>query len=319
MSGTRSDEKKDAKFYISKEDWNKVIAYAESSYHQMKAEIGGQMVVVEDEDGDFIIKDPVILKQEVSGGNCEMEAEALALHYSKMVSEHGDKVRHCWWHSHHTMAAFWSGTDNATIMASKSHDFTVSLVVNLKQEYKLRIQFFYPFEHEENVTLNFLEDIDEVRDDKLDAEVKELCSKTTVAVTTYNKNTRTYVNGNQSTLWTKQDQTEVDDYNMYGYGVNSYGDGYGYRRNPNVDMDKVPADKVKPINDLIEEMQDKLIEDDDVTYTQYLEMRKTINASIKGYNLQVKLMDKNELEALVYHYWPDDFLENIKGRDTVVH
>ena len=317
MSATRSDEKKDAKFYISKEDWNKVIAYAESSYHQMKAEIGGQMVVVEDEDGDFIIKDPVILKQEVSGGNCEMEAEALALHYSKMVGEHGDNVRHCWWHSHHTMAAFWSGTDNATIMASKSHDFTVSLVVNLKQEYKLRIQFFYPFEHEENVTLNFLEDIDEVRDDKLDAEVKELCSKTTVAVTTYKA--RTYATGNQTGLWSKQDQKEVDDYNMYGYGVNAYGDGFGYQRNTSVDMDKVPEDKVKPINDLIEEMQDKLIEDDNVTYTQYLEMRKTINASIKGYNLQIKLMNKNELEALVYHYWPDDFLENIKGRDTVVH
>ena len=42
-------EAKNAKFYISKEDWNKVIAYAESSYHQMKAEIGGQMVVVEDD------------------------------------------------------------------------------------------------------------------------------------------------------------------------------------------------------------------------------------------------------------------------------
>jgi len=318
MSATRSKEKKDAKFYISRDDWNKVIAYAESSYHQMKAEIGGQMVVVEDEDGDFIIKNPVILKQEVSGGNCEMEAEALALHYSKMVGEHGDNVRHCWWHSHHTMAAFWSGTDNATIMASKSHDFTVSLVVNLKQEYKLRVQFFYPFEHEENVNLNFLEDIDEVRDEKLDAEVKELCSKTVAVITTYNNKTKTYTTGNQTGLWTKQDQTEVNDYNMYGYGVNAYGDGFGYQRNTSLDMDKIPADKVKPVNDLIEEIQDKLI-DDNCTYEQYLQMRTTVNDSIKGYNIKMKLMNKEDLEAYVYHYWPEDFLENIKGRDTVVH
>ena len=318
MNATRSKEKKDTKFYISRDDWNKVIAYAESSYHQMKAEIGGQMVVVEDGDGDFIIKDPVILKQEVSAGNCEMEAEALALHYSKMVGKHGDKVRHCWWHSHHTMDAFWSGTDTSTILANKSHDFTVSLVVNLKQEYKLRVQFFYPFEHEENVNLNFLEDIDEVRDEGLDAEVKELCSKSVVAVTTYNPNTKTYQNGQQGTFWSKQDQKEVNDYNMYGYGINAYGDGYGYERNPSVDMDKIPADKVKPVNDLIEEMQDKLL-DDDSTYEQYLEMRKTINESIKGYNLKVKLMNREELDALVYHYWPEDFLENIEGRDTVVH
>ena len=318
MNATRSKEKKDTKFYISRDDWNKVIAYAESSYHQMKAEIGGQMVVVEDGDGDFIIKDTVILKQEVSAGNCEMEAEALALHYSKMVGKHGDKVRHCWWHSHHTMDAFWSGTDTSTILANKSHDFTVSLVVNLKQEYKLRVQFFYPFEHEENVNLNFLEDIDEVRDEGLDTEVKELCSKSVVAVTTYNPNTKTYQNGQQGTFWSKQDQKEVNDYNMYGYGINAYGDGYGYERNPSVDMDKIPADKVKPVNDLIEEMQDKLL-DDDSTYEQYLEMRKTINESIKGYNLKVKLMNREELDALVYHYWPEDFLENIEGRDTVVH
>ena len=315
MSATRSKEKKDAKFYITRDDWDKVIAYAESSYHQMKAEIGGQMIVVEDEDGDFIIKDPVILKQEVSGGNCEMEAEALALHYSKMVGKHGDNVRHCWWHSHHTMAAFWSGTDTSTILANKSHDFTVSLVVNLKQEYKLRIQFFYPFEHEENVTLNFLEDIDEERDEGLDAEVKELCSKYVTPVTKYNHHTKTYTNGQQGAFWTAQDETEMNDYNN-GFGVNAYGDGY--QRNTHLDMNQIPEDKVKPINDLIEEIQDKLI-DDNCTYEQYLQMRTTVNDSIKGYNIKMKLMNKEDLEAYVYHYWPEDFLENIKGRDTVVH
>ncbi len=73
---------KDSKFWISQSDWNTVIAYAESAYSQMKSEIGGQMVVVEDKDGDFILKDPVILKQEVSASNCEMEAEALAVHFA---------------------------------------------------------------------------------------------------------------------------------------------------------------------------------------------------------------------------------------------
>ena len=31
---------KDSKFWISKDDWKKVIAYAESAYHQMKGEFG---------------------------------------------------------------------------------------------------------------------------------------------------------------------------------------------------------------------------------------------------------------------------------------
>ena len=70
-----SDIKMIPEFFISKNDWKKIIQYAESSYRQFKAEIGGQCVVVEDAEGNFWLKDPVILKQEVSGANCEMEEE----------------------------------------------------------------------------------------------------------------------------------------------------------------------------------------------------------------------------------------------------
>ena len=62
-------EAKNAKFFISKTDWNKVIAYAESAYHQFKSEIGGQLVVIEYKEGEFILKEPVILKQQISSGN----------------------------------------------------------------------------------------------------------------------------------------------------------------------------------------------------------------------------------------------------------
>ena len=302
-------EAKNAKFYITKEDWNKVIAYAESSYHQMKAEIGGQMVVVEDEDGDFILKDPIILKQEVSAGNCEMEAEALALHYAEMVKKYGDKVRHCWWHSHHTMGAFWSGTDNSTIMDNETQDFSVSLVVNLKQEYKLRVQFFYPFEHEENVHLNFIEDIDAERNEELDTEVAQLCTKSVTTITKYNGKP-TINTGEQANLWSKKDQNDVDAYN-YGYG---YGYGYNSFRDVESDIDTslVPDDKIKPIHDLIEECQDK-VTDGTCTYEEFLKIRISINESIEKYNLKIKLFTKNELESTVYHLWPEDFLENING------
>ena len=299
---------KDAKFWISKDDWNKVIAYADSSYHQFKSEIGGQMVVVEDDDGDFILKAPIILQQTVSAGDCEMEAEALALHYSKMVKKYGDNIRHCWRHSHHTMKAFWSGTDNATILANEAQDFTVSLVVNLKQEYKLRIQFFYPFKHEENVTLNFLEDADEARDAKLDAIVKQMCTKATVVTTVYNNTNTAY---GQSSLWTKEDQNAVDEYN-HSYGV------YSPNSNTKLDLDQVPPEKMKSVTDLVEDVQDKLI-DNECTYEQFLEMRKTINKSIKQYNLKMKLMNQKEIESSAYHYGPEHFLENIKGRNAIVY
>ena len=111
---------KDSKFWIHPEDFNQVIGYAKSAYDQFKCEIGGQMVLTQDAEGDYILKHPVILKQEIATATCDMDAEALAIHYGQMINIYGKKVRHCWWHSHHTMQAFWSGTDNATILGCPS-------------------------------------------------------------------------------------------------------------------------------------------------------------------------------------------------------
>jgi len=301
---------KDSKFWISKDNWNKVIAYAESAYHQMKCEIGGQMVVTVDDDGDFILEDPVILKQEVSGGNCELDAEALAIHYSKMAGKYSDDVRHCWWHSHHTMGAFWSGTDNSTILANKTNDFSVSLVVNLKREYKLRVQFFYPFKHEENVTLNFLEN-EVKRNVVLDKQVEELCTKE--VVTTYTNYKHTKINGQTSLGLTAQD--DVDMYNdMYGYDY-SFNSLHG---NNKLDLDKVPPDKVKGIHDRIEAMQDSIL-DETMDFFTFKQSCNALNEDIKEYNIKMKDLTKSDLDRAGYHYWPEDFLENIEGRDTVVH
>jgi len=269
-----------------------------------------QVVVTVDDDGDFILEDPVILKQEVSGGNCELDAEALAIHYSKMAGKYSDDVRHCWWHSHHTMGAFWSGTDNSTILANKTNDFSVSLVVNLKREYKLRVQFFYPFKHEENVTLNFLEN-EVKRNVVLDKQVEELCTKE--VVTTYTNYKHTKINGQTSLGLTAQD--DVDMYNdMYGYDY-SFNSLHG---NNKLDLDKVPPDKVKGIHDRIEAMQDSIL-DETMDFFTFKQSCNALNEDIKEYNIKMKDLTKSDLDRAGYHYWPEDFLENIEGRDTVVH
>ena len=270
-------------------------------------------VVVVDDDGDFILKDPVILKQEVSSGNCEMEAEALAVHYSKMAGKYGDNVRHCWWHSHHTMGAFWSGTDDATILENEAKDFTVSLVVNLKQEYKLRVQFFYPFKHEENITINFLKD-EAKRNDKLDKEVEELCTKATTVVTSYNqKRNGVTVNGyGQTTLGLNVLDDDYDEYN-YGYGNYSF-----QSRNKQLDLDKIPADKIKGIHDRVEYIQDSIL-DETMDYHTFIQASEALNKDIKQYNIRMKSMTPDDMDRAGYHFWPEDFLENIEGRSTVEH
>ena len=293
---------KDKKFWISRENFDKVIAYAESAYRQFKSEIGGQLIVLEDKDGDYILEDPVILKQEISSGNCELDGQELAVHYSKMIGKHGNNVRHCWWHSHHTMAAFWSGTDDATILSHPANDWTLSLVVNLKREYKLRIQFFSPFMHEENVELNFLQE-EHVTDDILDNEVKELCAKES-RVITYGGNSK----GIQGNLW-NQEQKEIHSYNQ------SYGYSY-WLDDDELELTGVPTQLFEACVDQMDKLSDNLT-DGSMKLKGFRKGIRSINEKLKQYNVQVlsKISKGNrtDIENELLYLHAHDMFENIEG------
>ena len=295
----KPEQNKNKKFWISRENWNKVIAYAESAYRQYKSEIGGQLVVLEDKDGDYILEEPVILKQEISSGNCELDGEQLAIHYSKMIGKYGNNVRHCWWHSHHTMGAFWSGTDDATILSHPAKDWTLSLVVNLKKEYKLRIQFFSPFMHEENVELNFLQEEYDV-DDAIDKEVEELCTKETRVITYGGRGTKV----NQGTLWT---QPRI--YNGY--------DSYGWLNDTDeLEMTGVPIDFFEQCVEKIDKLSDDLT-DGSIKLKVFRKGVKSLNEKLKQYNLKIsdKLSkgSKESIEDECLYNNAIEFFENIEG------
>lgn len=171
-------------FYITQKSWDKILGYAEEAYSTEKSEIGGMSVMVEDEDGDWKLEQPVILKQEISGGNTVLEKAALSVYYSAMGKKMGKKnFRFCWWHSHHTMAAFWSGTDITAIDEFNEGDFSFALVVNLKGEYKFRVSVWNPVEAHQDVDLEIIE-VKHRCTKKMKEEVKELCSKPTYAAAT---------------------------------------------------------------------------------------------------------------------------------------
>ena len=144
-------------FYISERDWNKIQNYAQEAYDTKKSEIGGMLVAIEDKDGDWELKDPVILKQQISGSNCVLDKDELALYYTKVGTKLKKKnFRFVWWHSHHTMDAFWSGTDLTAIKEYSDGDFSFALVVNLKEEYKFRVSVWKPLEVHEDVDLTII-------------------------------------------------------------------------------------------------------------------------------------------------------------------
>ena len=166
-------------FYITQKNWDRILGYAEEAYETEKSEIGGMSVMVEDKDGDWTLEQPVILKQEITTGNTVLEKEALSRYYSKVGKKMGNKnFRFCWWHSHHTMSAFWSGTDITAIDEYSDGDFSFALVVNLKGEYKFRVSVWNPVEAHQDVELEII-DAKHRCTKKMKEEVKTLCSRPT--------------------------------------------------------------------------------------------------------------------------------------------
>ena len=164
-------------FSIQEKAWNKVINYAASAYNQFKSEIGGMMVAIEDESGDWELKDPVIMKQRITPSNTHLDKEELAAYYTKAAMKYKKyNFRFCWWHSHHTMGAFWSGTDTDTIDEFSDGDFSFALVVNLKEEYKFRVSIWKPLEAHKDVELNILTK-EKTVPKSIDKEVEALCEK----------------------------------------------------------------------------------------------------------------------------------------------
>ena len=170
------------KFIISQEDWGKIIAWAKLSYDELKSEIGGMLVAFLDKDtNQMTLKDPVIGKQVVSGGNCTLDKEWLADYYCKMAMKHGTSVRFVWWHSHHTMGAFWSGTDLEAIREFSSGKYSMSLVVNLKEEYKFRVNWWEPTHGHIDHELTIQRPIVEINN-QMKSIFKKLISKETAIV-----------------------------------------------------------------------------------------------------------------------------------------
>ncbi len=185
--------------YIDKECWDKIINYAKAAYHTEKCEIGGMSVVTQDKDGDWLIQEPVILKQEIGSTTCDLDKEELAKYYTQMAVKYNEtNFRFCWWHSHHTMSAFWSGTDISSIeeYGEGESDLSFALVVNLKEEYKCRVSVWKPVEIHQDVELNIISNEANVEIPlEIVTEVKAKCETRSI-IPAYNRNTKQLSLGN---------------------------------------------------------------------------------------------------------------------------
>ena len=198
-------------FSIKQKAWNELQSWARLAYEKDKNEISGLLIAMPDDEGNYELIFPDILKQENSGTSTELDAEAvqewsvkMKLKLDRMPRYKGRDFRYVWWHSHHTMGAFWSGTDLKEIEAwGNMCDFSIALVINLKEEYLLRISYWKPIEVHQDVELEILRPKATKENKVMLEKYEKLCSDKTNIVTTYGGYQRmnSQAWGNQTHLW----------------------------------------------------------------------------------------------------------------------
>lgn len=128
---------------IPLDSYRRIMAYAEAC----SLEISGFADITFDQQRyAFIVGEVFLLKQEVSGGDTDINEETLSEFMLQMIQAGKTQLPRLWWHSHVNMQAFFSGIDTGTMKTSfKNDSFMVALVVNKRREMKAMLEVFKPF------------------------------------------------------------------------------------------------------------------------------------------------------------------------------
>ena len=285
-------------FYISNEDWDKIIYYAKGRVEMNGDEVGGMAVMVQDKEGDYIIQDPVILTQETTGSTCTLEKEALADYYIEMAQKYGKDTHFLWWHSHAKMKAFWSGTDTSTMEEYQNGNWSAFLVVNVREEFKFSIRYWDPVDAIVDVKLRRLgeEDKSEVPEDIM-KELKAKCS---------------------DKVWVNEVAT-----NKYGYTYGKYYQSPALKNQMTIWDQGVKKDEeltFTEVCDAVEVIVDAY-DDKKITKKQFNKKVKELNTLLETpkSNYRMKKMTAKELDHNIQHMWPADMIVHKDGKELEEH
>ena len=293
-------------FYIPENDWYKLQAWAKIAYDEDKNEISGLMTAVPQKDGRFKISDVEILKQENTGTNTELDKDSVAEYTMKYGMKYNNPdMKFVWWHSHHTMGAFWSGTDENEINAWENNSFSLALVINLKEEYKFRVSVCkangLPIAEHYDTTLTIDRKKPKINiTEAMKKKYEELCDNQAI-VTRTNYTYGTHVN--QRHIWQREDTLTLENaYEQVLAKASKLQDGYvdgtlKYKdwKEGVAEVNKVCKEKKLPfrmidwkygknqlLNKLMATMPDELIEFDDNDTKNRMETIAWNNAQMNG-------------------------------------
>lgn len=115
---------------IPREVYDKVMRWCQSASPN---EVSGFGIVERLENGSFRVKDAILLDQENTSGDTELNPAAIADAEFDYLNQGGLRW---WWHSHVNMDVFWSGTDMNAMRQLGGQGWILATVFNLKYEYR---------------------------------------------------------------------------------------------------------------------------------------------------------------------------------------
>lgn len=139
------------------EAWEKVMCFVKIAPSLEVQGVGA--VEVDEEKGLITITDIELVKQTVSSGHCDTTDEEMAKSMHDIMVKDPEKRWLMKWHSHGSMGAYHSSTDDTDVkdlMKSGLYPFLLSMVVNNRQEYDLQAHFRFPSVHYEDVQFAIL-------------------------------------------------------------------------------------------------------------------------------------------------------------------
>ena len=189
--------------------------------------------------------------------------------------KHKDKeIQFVWWHSHHTMSAFWSPTDLTAINEFNNGKMSLSLVVNLREEYLFRVNIWKPYPIHQDVDLK-IRKLKRKIPKKIVKEIEELCTQPLYSTSylggRYNNGFNTETKGTQLSVPLVTNSPAIHSRNQHSDPewdslvdkVDEYLQDYKF----NVTTFRTYAFKIQSLNKLLEENKSQLrigmIDDED--------------------------------------------------------
>jgi len=154
-----------------------------------------------------------LLKQEVTGGSCEIDEVAICELVDKLIADgKNPEDLKFWWHSHANMGVFWSNTDENTGLKFGGNSFFLSLVSNHKGEMKAKINVYKPIPiilDDLSISVEEEEIVDNTFVENLKIEITEKVSTKTYPRA--NNNYNNYGAWSGRDRWTKENDEKTEE------------------------------------------------------------------------------------------------------------